>query len=545
MTVFQVYWSLYTRSPRLLFATLWWVGLLVVSEVLSFGTLETLSQLQKAFVTRQSDLAYDLIVSLTNYVLPISICKGAIKWLDNAIIWLVRKHFTDQMHEAYIGCLPPLSGCDQRITYDIPQVAILVQTLAGKLIIAPPIICIYTWRILRIGFSAKAVVALYLHFLVSAVTSLWLTKSVAKLFKRVDEAEGSFRSNHALIARHAESIKLESLEQHALQTLSHSFMSVASLRWSEGNRKALLELAVEFFSYSSSLLVYMLVTYDIFFGQMLSIPPLQMAQSVSANVGLMLYLTMQLNKFVECSSAFGDLGGAAGRLNELLGALDRCKATSKAVSASKHFFELVDAAIECEGKILVRNLSVVFDRNTLITGPSGVGKSTLIRVLAGRWPLSRGVVWSVASRVMFVPQNPQMFASSLAVFFGQEALDANLKRILILCNLDRLVCEISFTDQFTPNAWARMLSPGELQRLYFARLLLLRPSVAILDESTNAVEAELEQRLYGELVQHTRFISVAHHAAGIAPYCQLHLALFPNGDTVLKAIEQTDEPLVC
>lgn len=544
MAVLQVYWSLYTRSPRLLFATLGWAGLLAVSEVLYFGTLETLSQFQRAFGTRQGDLAYSLIVSLATYVLLISACKGAIKWLDNAIIWLVRRQLTDQMHEAYVGCLPPLSGCDQRITYDIPQVAILVQTLAGRLLIAPPTICAYTWRIIRAGFPATTIAALYLHFGVGAVASLWLTRSLASLFKQVDEAEGDFRSNHALIARHAESIKLESLEQHALQTLGRSFASVASLRWTEGSRKAGLELAVEFFSYSSSLLVYMLVTYDIFFGEMLSTTPSQMAQRVSVNVGLMLYLIMQLNKFVGCASVFGDLGGAAGRLNELLDALDACKAASKGVPASEHF-ELVDAVIECEGRVLVRNLSVTFDRNTLITGPSGVGKSTLIRILAGRWPLRRGAVSGPASRVVLVPQNPQMFASSLAVFFEQETLDASLKRILLLCNLGRLVCDVSFADQFTPNAWAQMLSPGELQRLYFARLLHLRPPFAILDESTGAVEAELEQRLYGELVQHTRFISVAHHVTAIAPYCQQHLELFPTGDATLKPIEHTGEPSVC
>ena len=47
--------------------------------------------------------------------------------------------------------------------------------------------------------------------------------------------------------------------------------------------------------------------------------------------------------------------------------------------------------------------------------------------------------------------------------------------------------------------WARRLSPGEQQRLGFARVLLARPRVVFLDEATSAVDEGLEHSLYSLL----------------------------------------------
>jgi putative ATP-binding cassette transporter len=59
--------------------------------------------------------------------------------------------------------------------------------------------------------------------------------------------------------------------------------------------------------------------------------------------------------------------------------------------------------------------------------------------------------------------------------------------------------------------WADVLSPGEQQRLAFARLLLNRPHYAFLDEATSALDVDNEQMMYELLKQqHIPFLSAGH-----------------------------------
>ena len=63
--------------------------------------------------------------------------------------------------------------------------------------------------------------------------------------------------------------------------------------------------------------------------------------------------------------------------------------------------------------------------------------------------------------------------------------------------------------------WSRQLSPGEQQRLGFARILINRPQVVFLDEATSAVDEGLEHMLYELLrteLPQTMLISVSHRS---------------------------------
>lgn len=61
--------------------------------------------------------------------------------------------------------------------------------------------------------------------------------------------------------------------------------------------------------------------------------------------------------------------------------------------------------------------------------------------------------------------------------------------------------------------WNKLLSPGEQQRLVFARAFYWKPRFAILDEATSAMDKEMEDHLYKILIElGTTVISVSHHA---------------------------------
>ncbi|PNI84222.1 ABCD4 isoform 4, partial [Pan troglodytes] len=92
-----------------------------------------------------------------------------------------------------------------------------------------------------------------------------------------------------------------------------------------------------------------------------------------------------------------------------------------------------------------------------------------------------------------------------------SADDERILRFLELAGLSNLVARTEGLDQQVDWNWYDVLSPGEMQRLSFARLFYLQPKYAVLDEATSALTEEVESELYriGQQLGMT-FISVGH-----------------------------------
>ncbi len=137
----------------------------------------------------------------------------------------------------------------------------------------------------------------------------------------------------------------------------------------------------------------------------------------------------------------------------------------------------------------------------LIQGASGAGKSLLLTALAGLWPVAEGGVTVPAGKVLFVPQRNYLPQGSLRACVAypspaHELDEAALRAALIDVGLHRLVAELDVEQD-----WMRRLSPGEQQRLAFARVLLQHPAVVFLDESTSALDADAEALVYALVMQ--------------------------------------------
>lgn len=181
----------------------------------------------------------------------------------------------------------------------------------------------------------------------------------------------------------------------------------------------------------------------------------------------------------------------------------------------------------------------------LISGPSGAGKSTLFRAIAGIWPFGRGDVRLPRdARVLFLPQKPYLPIGTLREVVSYPTpptgvSDAALRQALEAVGLPELAGRLDETTH-----WALALSPGEQQRIAFARALVQKPEWLFLDEATSALDEETEARLYALLrdrLPATTVVSVGHRST-LRAFHARRLVVTPNGTGAATVTEVAAQP---
>jgi len=198
-----------------------------------------------------------------------------------------------------------------------------------------------------------------------------------------------------------------------------------------------------------------------------------------------------------------------------------------------------------QGKTLIEGLSFRLEPgdSLVITGPSGCGRTTLLRAIARLWPYASGTLRRPDGEgdAMFLSQVPYLplgdLRAVLSYPIGECVIDDDdLMSALNDVALGHLTGRLSEVSD-----WSKVLSPGEQQRIAFARVLLQKPRVIFMDESTSAIDEGQEfatYRMIRDRLPESILVSVTHRGT-VEQHHEQHLRLHGDGSWTL---DRRDEP---
>ena len=350
----------------------------------------------------------------------------------------------------------------------------------------------------------------------------WIGKPLVTQSFNQERFEANYRFGLIRVREHAEAIALYRGEQRERTQLNTSFEDIRQNWWSIMRTTKSLNIAVNFYG-QFSIIFPLLVAAPRYFSGAISLGVLMQISSAFGQV------QDALSWFINAFTTLADWKASINRLAGFNLAVEKAQAERDGIALIRHEGGTVlvqDVALNLpDGSTLISHLdgSINPGQRILVSGPSGCGKSTLFRAIAGIWPYgSGGITLPLTGTLMFVPQTSYLPIGSLRSVLTYPAADGaytdqQICHYLVLCRLGHLQDGLDVV-----NNWGNRLSPGEQQRLAFARIFLTRPDLLFLDEASSAMDGETEELLYGllqEELPQAAIVSIAHRET-VARYHQ-------------------------
>jgi putative ATP-binding cassette transporter len=469
--------------------------------------------------------------------------------LINWRLWLNQRMVGDWMTGAAYHrgrfVTAPVDNPDQRIQADITSYASLSQGLALGMVSS--MVTLVSFTVILWGLSGplevggitipRAMVFLaYIYVIIATVIAFRIGRPLIRLNFLNERLTASYRYALVRVRENSENVAFYRGEQVESSGLLARFAAVIANVWAivfrslkfQGFNLVVNQIAVVF---------PILIQAPRFFAGTIQLGDVTQTATAFGNVqGALSFFR----------TAYDDFAGYRAVLNRLTGLLDSNEEArdlpGPVVEPRASGLGIRDLTVTLpDGRPLVGNLHIDLPggASLLVKGPSGTGKTTLLRSLAGLWPHASGTIGTSAEGgTLFCSQQPYLPLGTLrtalayplpAAGLDDAAVSGTLQAVLLGHLVGRLDEEAD---------WSKVMSPGEQQRLSFGRILLARPALIFLDESTAALDEGMEYAMYSlvrQWIPGCTIVSVGHRST-LDPLHTNELRLLGDGRWEAKTL---------
>ncbi len=458
------------------------------------------------------------------------------RWMTHSFM----KNYLSDRSFYQISYHPEIDNPDQRIAQDIKSFT--DQSLRFLVIILNAIFQLFGFSALLWSISKPLVFFVVGYAIAGTVitTGVFGKALVGINFEQL-KREANFRFGLIRIRENAESIAFYGGEEQELQQATNLFTDV----FNNFNRLIKWELYLDIFRNSYDFITWALPSIIIgprvLSGELEIGVITQAATAFSIILGSLTLIVNQLDRLTEFAAGINRLSTFSVAIKSPP-EVPEGESTIDTITNSCLGIEHLTLKTPNYQRTLVRDISLEIPSGNglLIMGPSGSGKSSILRAIAGFWNSGTGAIYRPElNEILFLPQKPYMVLGSLRqqLLYPQTNLDISdieIQEVLARVNLAKLAERFGGLD--VVENWSQVLSVGEQQRVAFARLFLTKPNYVILDEATSALDVPTEEILYQQLQETSiTFISVGHRRT-LKNYHQQLLEITANESWKLKAI---------
>uniref|UniRef100_A0A4W4FBA4 ABC transporter domain-containing protein n=1 Tax=Electrophorus electricus TaxID=8005 RepID=A0A4W4FBA4_ELEEL len=541
----------------LMFGTLLGVTLLVQMVIYQVGLIP--SQFYGVLSEKNHNKFQELIVFAVLLILLNSALKSVEQYICSLLYVSWRTSLTEDLHRDYfwgrvyytVNVLrKDIDNPDQRISQDTERLCKQLSTITSRIIISPFTVSYYTYQCYN-STGWIGLLSIFGYFVLGTIVNKILMGPILSnciiqyicfvfvFFQRQIVVNSTGKVEHMRT-------------DWRLHNLLHTQKNLM-------NRELWLYMGVNIFDYLGSILSYIVIAIPIFVGVYDGMTPGELSALVSKNAFVCIYLINCFTQLIDLSTTISDIAGYTHRIGELREVMNDIgrKQPHKGfplLCNSHRDMGSSDTAFVLDGlsfkspvsnELLVKDLSLRIYQGThlLLVGNTGTGKTSLLRVLNHLWEPSGGsfeMTTCFGPRgVLFLPQKPYLTDGSLReqVIYPLKDIypaagsvdDERILQYLELAGVSSLLKRTGGLDEKVNWNWYDVLSPGEMQRLCFARLFYLQPKYAVLDEVSSALSEEAEDQLYRACKQLGMTLISLGHRSTLHKYHDVMLQLCGDG----------------
>ena len=446
--------------------------------------------------------------------------------------WLTDRYLHDWLgNQSYyrlqLNQLTP-DNPDQRISDDLDRFATITLGLSLGLLSSVVTLASFItilWSLsgalriplggLTIEVPGYMVFAALIYAIAGTLLTRWIGYPLIQLNFDQQRYEADFRFSMVRLRENAENVAFYGGEAREFDTFEVRFSRIIANWWGIIKRRKKLTWFTT--GYSQLAIIFpLVVAAPRYFSKTIQLGGLMQISSAFGQVQEALsFIISSYTEIAEYQAVVQRLWGFRERMNEIAAQRAAPQPIEIEHDGSGIEVDMLDLNLP-NGEMLRPNISLAANDGEalLITGASGLGKSTLMRAIAGLWPFGRGRIRVTDGRSLFLPQRPYLPLGTLADALAYPRAAGELRRDSLVEAL-RAVGLPELTERLDEEAnWAQRLSIGEQQRLAFARVLLARPEIVFLDEATSALDEAAEVSLYRLLREapwRPTIVSVGHH----------------------------------